>query len=54
MLNFLAANGTATIPEMAAKLNLTANDVNYHLRKLQQTTRLKRVGGRKEGYWEVV
>ena len=54
LLNFLATNLSATIPEMAAELNLTENGVNYHLRKLQQTNRLKRVGGRKQGHWQVL
>ena len=54
LLNFLAKNLSATIPEMAAELNLTENGVNYHLRKLQQTNRLKRVGGRKQGHWQVL
>jgi predicted ArsR family transcriptional regulator len=47
LLIFLATHLSATIPEMAAELNLTENGVNYHLRKLQQTNKLKRVGGRK-------
>ncbi len=54
LLNFLATHLSATIPEMAAELNLTENGVNYHLRKLQQTNRLKRVGGRKQGHWQVL
>jgi len=54
LLNFLPTHPSATIPEMAAKLNLTENGVNYHLRKLQQANKLKRVGGRKEGHWQVL
>ena len=54
LLNFLSTHPSATIPEMAANLNLTENGVNYHLRKLQQANRLKRVGGRKEGHWQVL
>jgi len=45
---------SVTTPEIAAKLNLTENGVNYHLRKLQQANRLKRVGGRKRGHWHVL
>lgn len=53
LLNFLTMHPSATIPEMAAELNLTENGVNYHLRKLKEAKRLKRIGGRKEGHWQV-
>jgi ATP-dependent DNA helicase RecG len=53
LLNFLTTHPSATIPEMAVELNLTENGVNYHLRKLKETNRLKRVGGRKKGRWQV-
>jgi len=53
LLNFLTTHPSATIPEMAAEVNLTENGVNYHLRKLKETKRLKRIGGRKEGHWQV-
>jgi ATP-dependent DNA helicase RecG len=44
----------ATISELATLLGLTEDGVNYHLRKLQKKGRLRRVGGRKSGRWEVL
>jgi len=42
-----------TIPELATVVGVTQRSVERHLRKLQQEGFLKRVGGRKHGYWEV-
>lgn len=33
--------------------NITPDGIKYHLSSLQKKRLLKRVGGRKEGYWEV-
>ncbi len=54
LLRFLSEQPEATIPEMASKLELTEDGVNYHLKRLQQAGRLKRIGGRKTGRWKVV
>jgi ATP-dependent DNA helicase RecG len=45
---------SVTIPELASLLGITERSVQRHIQKLQQTGRLARVGGRKNGYWEVV
>jgi len=42
-----------TIPELANLVGVTQRSVERHLRKLQQEGALKRIGGRKLGYWEV-
>jgi len=43
----------ATMPEMASLPHITVEGVNYHLKKLKKTGLLKRVVGRKRGYWKV-
>ncbi len=43
-----------TIPELADLVGVTQRSVERHLRKLQREGIVKRVGGRKLGYWEVV
>ena len=43
-----------TIPELATIVGVTQRSVERHLQKLQREGFLKRVGGRKHGYWEVV
>ena len=43
-----------TIPELADIVGVTQRSVEQHLQKIQREGLLKRVGGRKLGYWEVV
>ena len=43
-----------TIPELAALIGITERSVQRNIQKLQADGLLRRVGGRKEGYWEVV
>ena len=43
-----------TIPELADIVGVTQRSVERHLQKLQREGLLKRVGGRKLGYWEVI
>jgi ATP-dependent DNA helicase RecG len=42
-----------TIPELANLVGVTPRTVERHLKKLQQNGLLRRIGGRKHGYWEV-
>jgi ATP-dependent DNA helicase RecG len=42
-----------TIPELADIVGVTQRSVERNLQKLQREGLLKRVGGRKHGYWEV-
>ncbi len=42
-----------TIPEMAALAGVTERSIERNIQKLQADGLLWRVGGRKEGYWEV-
>jgi len=44
----------ATIPELAAQLNVTSRTIERYLKKLQDEQRLRRVGSPKGGYWEVL
>ena len=53
ILDLCRINPAITIPEMAAKLGLTEDGINYHLSKLRTQNRLARVGGRKFGRWEI-
>lgn len=53
ILDLCRTNPAITIHEMAAKLELTEDGINYHLGKLRAQNRLARVGGRKLGHWVV-
>ena len=43
-----------TIPELAERIGITERSVQRNIQVLQKGTLLRRVGGRKEGYWEVL
>ena len=47
-------NSSITIPEMSQKIGITERSVQRNIQKLQKDGLLRRVGGRKEGYWEVL
>jgi ATP-dependent DNA helicase RecG len=42
------------IPELSTRIGVTERTIERHLRKLQQDNLLKRIGGAKGGYWEVM
>jgi ATP-dependent DNA helicase RecG len=42
-----------TIPELATLTGITERSVERNIQKLQQNGLLRRIGGRKEGHWEV-
>jgi ATP-dependent DNA helicase RecG len=39
---------------LAETIGISADGIKYHLRRLQQTGRLRRIGPDKGGHWEVV
>lgn len=43
-----------TIPELALMTGVSERSVQRNIRNLQESGCLRRVGGRKEGYWEVI
>lgn len=54
ILNACRENPAITIPEMADKIGITERSVQRNIQKLQADGFLQRIGGRKEGYWEVI
>ena len=53
ILEMLAKDGTLTIPQMSGKAATTERTIQRDLQYLQQLGLLRRIGGRKEGYWDV-
>ena len=51
---FLKENPKITIPEIAENLGLTTRAIEKHIGKLQTNRVIQRIGGRKEGHWEVI
>lgn len=55
ILEYLHEHPTATRQEVAKVIdNITEDGVKYNIGRLQQYGVLKRVGGRKNGHWEVI
>ena len=47
-------NNSITIPLLASLIGVTERSIERNIQKLQAESRLKRVGGRKEGHWELI
>ena len=43
-----------TIAEIAKRIDITERSVQRNIQKLQSAGLLRRIGGRKEGYWQVI
>lgn len=54
ILTAIREKTTVTIPELADRVGITQRSIERNLQKLQQEGVLKRVGGRKLGYWEII
>ncbi len=50
----MSENNTITISELAILIGVTERTIERNIRKLQSAGLLRRIGGRKEGSWEVV
>lgn len=55
ILNLLRENPNLTRIKLAEKIaHITEDGIKYHLVRLKEDGRIKRVGGRKTGYWKVL
>ena len=55
ILSFLKEHPEATRKEISESLsNITEDGVKYNLSRLQELGLLKRIGGRKQGYWQLI
>jgi len=54
ILDACRERSTVTISELAACVGVSERSIERNIRKLQAGGLLRRVGGRKEGYWEVL
>ena len=53
MLKLLVNNPTLSMVEIGQKLQITPYNVQYYINKLKEAGRIKRVGSKKTGRWEV-
>ena len=54
ILELLKNSGTITIDEIAEKLNVTRRTVLRMIEELKAHNKIKRIGGRKTGYWQIL
>ena len=54
ILDLLEQDGTQTIPQLAEQIGITPRAIEKNIKKLQEFGLLRRMGGRKEGHWEVL
>ena len=55
MLSFIKEHPEATRKEISESLsNITEDGVKYNLSRLQELGLLKRIGGGKQGYWQII
>jgi ATP-dependent DNA helicase RecG len=53
ILDACRERNSITIPELASLIGISERSVERNIQKLRQNGLLKRVGGRKEGHWEI-
>ncbi|HZX12168.1 MAG TPA: ATP-binding protein [Candidatus Nanoarchaeia archaeon] len=54
IIQLIRENPRITTKELAEKTGLTAKGVEWNIKGLKDEKKLRRVGGRKEGYWEIL
>jgi ATP-dependent DNA helicase RecG len=54
ILELMIVDNTITISKISEKLGIGRDTINEHIAKLKKENKLTRVGGRKDGYWEVI
>jgi len=54
LLNLIAENPKYTKVEMAQKIGVSSKTIDKHLNVLKKLKLLKRQGGRKNGYWQIL
>jgi len=53
ILELMRDDKDITITSISAELNIGRDTINEHISTLKKEEKLKRIGGRKDGYWEV-
>ena len=53
ILDLIRKNPKITREELSKKIGLSVRGIEWNLSKLKDDGILKRIGGRKEGHWEI-
>ena len=54
IIELMKKNPEITREELSSEIGITPNGIKYHISNLSKEGKIKRVGGRKEGHWEVI
>jgi ATP-dependent DNA helicase RecG len=54
LLELIEANPNVTKEEMAKQVGISTTAIDNNIKTLKEKGLLERVGGRKEGYWQIV
>lgn len=54
LLKMIKKEPQITVKKLASKIRLTRRGIKYHIIKLKEQGRLKRIGSTKSGHWEVI
>jgi len=54
ILDLIKENNRITIPELADNIKISTRAIEKQIEKLKNENKLKRVGGRKHGHWEII
>jgi hypothetical protein len=54
IVQFLKVSPSMTREDLASACGITSDGIKYHLARLQEAGKLRRVGSKKAGHWEVV
>ncbi len=54
ILKLVATNPYTTIPELAESIGKSTPTIKRHIDSLASEGKIKRVGSRKSGYWQVI
>lgn len=54
ILNLIQNNPSIKMQQIATQLGITDDGVYYHIRNLTKKNIIRRIGGRKQGYWEII
>ncbi|MEA3544535.1 MAG: DeoR family transcriptional regulator [Thermodesulfobacteriota bacterium] len=54
LLNVIKADPTADYPMLAQTLGVSEATIKRNIQKLKQQNRMRRVGSKKTGHWEVI
>jgi predicted HTH transcriptional regulator len=54
ILELISKNKNITIKELSEKIDVSSRSIERNIKKLQDDNKLKRIGGYKGGYWEII